>query len=125
MKDGRLPDLKAWARAFAKEVGKAFVLRGVEATVDGWLIRQDGKLALRLDGCKTVLALEPLGRMVQWDVAAKREQSPTASEKQALERLTASWTGEPRRVRLVGSLREARGAWLVLQVRTFTERPRP
>jgi hypothetical protein len=124
MKDGRLPDLKAWARAFAKEVGKAFVLRGVEATVDGWLIRQDGKLAVRLDGCQTVLALEPLGRLVQWDVAARREQKPTASEKKALERLAASWTGAPRRVRLVGPLREAPGTELVLQVRAFTERPR-
>jgi hypothetical protein len=125
MKAGRLPDLKGWVRALEKELGRAFVLRGVEATVDGWLIRQGRTFAVRLDGCGTVLALEPLGRLVQWDVAARREQSPTDSEKQALERLTTSWTGASRPVRLVGPLREARASGLALQVRTFAERPRP
>jgi hypothetical protein len=122
MKDGRLPDLAAWRRGLEKSVGKAFVFRGVEATVDGWLVRQRGRLAVRLEGCGTVLPLEPLGPLVQWDVAAGREQRPTAEEKQALEQLAAGWTGAARRVRLVGPLREGREGGLALQVRSFTER---
>jgi hypothetical protein len=48
MQGGRLPDLKALRRCLRQEVGNAFSVRGVEATVKGRLIEQNGRLAVRV-----------------------------------------------------------------------------
>lgn len=111
MQDGRLPDLKAWRRGFREVVGEAFTIRGVEVTVDGRLVEveKEGRLALEVPGGKDVLRLVPLRGKVQWDPARERAQEPTAGERRAFEELEATWTGQPRRVRIVGPLGEAKG----------------
>lgn len=123
LKDGRLPDLKGWSRAFHAAVGEAFVFRGWEATVDGWLIEADGRPALCVGGGAAVLRLAALERKVQWDVAARREQAATEAERRAYARLAATWDGRPRRVRLVGPLCQADDGRFTLHVREFAERP--
>jgi hypothetical protein len=123
MKDGRLPDLKGWSRAFRAAVGEAFVFRGCEATVEGWLVEVAGQPALCTGGGTTVLRLAALERKVQWDVAARREQAATAAERGAHARLAATWDGRPRRVRLVGPLSQADDGRFTLHVREFAEAP--
>jgi len=124
MKDGRLPELKSWARTFRDHVGEAFVLRGVEVTVDGVLAEDDGRLGLRVSGGDAVLRLAALEGKVQWDVAGKREEPASEAERDAYKNLGVTWKGKPRRVRLTGPLREAdKGGVLILHVREYADRP--
>ena len=117
---GRLPDLKDWVRAFREEIGQAFVIRGVEATVEGRLFEEDGKLALRLERTGEVLRLVPLRRNVAWDPKRDREAPLTDDERKAHERLAES-RGRAGVVRVVGPLvQDKDGVVSALEVREFT-----
>lgn len=124
---GRLPDLAAWVRAFREEVGQAFVIRGVEATIEGDLIEGGGQLALRSRATGEVLRLDPLRRKVEWDPQREREAPMTDREKKAHERLLARWAesrGQGAAVRVVGPLvQDKDGVVFALEVREFV-RPR-
>ena len=124
---GRLPDLKAWVRRFREQVGQAFIIRGVEATVEGRLVEANGQLALRLARTGEVLRLTPLRRKVQWDPDGQREAAITGDERSAYERLAARWTQSQRQdagVRVVGPLVEGAGGDLpALEVRGFVWPP--
>jgi hypothetical protein len=123
MKDGRLPDLKAWHRDFPTLVGDLFTLVGVEATIDGVLVEVKGEPALKVSGSDVVLRLQPLKQKIQMDPEARCPQPATASEKEAHQRLLARWakfSGAPPRVRIVGPLLEnAQGGLPILTVREF------
>ena len=123
LKDGRLPDLKAWRDRLRESVGQAFLIRGVEVTVEGRLVEKDGRLALEVGGGQEALCLAPLRDKVQWDPEKKRPQAPTEEERQAYQKLAAAWKESPGRVCLVGPLAESKGgAPPVLEVRTFARR---
>jgi len=122
--DGRLPDMKALARCI-REVGEPFSVRGVEATVDGLLIEEEGRLTLWATGTGEKLRLAPLRRKVQWDPRAKRDYPPTQRERNAFKNLVAQWKGSSRLIRIIGPLAEAgEGEPLTLEVREFRWRQR-
>ena len=121
---GRLPDLGLLARRI-REVGDPFTLRGVEATVEGRLVRDKSRFNLELTGTGERVRLGPLTHKVQWDREAKREQPATPAEKNAYKALTAKWDGKPRLIRAVGPLVEqGKGKPFLLEVREFTWDPK-
>jgi hypothetical protein len=122
MKDGRLPDLKAWRRDFPTFVGELFTLVGVEATIDGVLVEVKGEPALKISGSDAVLRLQPLKQKVQVDPEKKQPQPATAAEKEAHRRLLEHWArhkGPPPNVRIVGPLVEGGDIPSMLAVREF------
>lgn len=123
-KNGELPDLKAWTLGFRESVGDAFALRGVEVTVEGTLVAEDGgHLALRLSGSGPALRLKPLCRKIQWEPKRDREQPATEEERNAYRTLTEAEKASPgqnARVRITGPLEESpEGGPPVLSVRLF------
>ncbi len=123
-KGGRLPDLGAWKKELSDDLGRAFVLRGVEATIAGDLLERDGRVALKVSGREEVLRLAPLGEKVQWDPRRRRPERPTREERLAHERLAARRQDGTNRVRITGPLREVPGEALpTLEVREFTVSP--
>lgn len=120
---GCLPDLEAWSRGFREEVGQAFTIRGVEATVAGRLVEDNGRPALRLSATGEVLRLAPLRRKVQWDPDRQREQPITDAERWAYASLRARWGNAKSQavsVRIVGPLVQgADGRLSHLEVREF------
>jgi hypothetical protein len=118
-KGGRLPDVDAIARAIT-DAGVGGRLRGVEATIDGWLVQEGTALHLRLADKSATLRLAPLTGKVQWDVKQKRHETPTKEEALAHAELERQWKGQPLKVRIVGPLVREKDARLpVLQVRQF------
>ena len=107
MQDGRLPNVGAWRRGFREVVGEAFAIRGIEVTVEGWLVKRHDQLALEVPGTGQVLGLAPAERKVQWDLERQRAQMLTSEERQTYEKLAAAWNGQPRRLRVVGLLAES------------------
>jgi len=123
-REGRLPDLEALSRC-VRAVGNPFSVRGVEATVEGWLVRDGKRWLLRLPGSREALRLAPLSRMVQWNPQTRRAPSPTHQEKYAYKSLAAKWTGQPRRIQITGPLLPAgKNDLPVLEVRQLHWEPR-
>ncbi|MFO0968643.1 MAG: hypothetical protein U0793_24055 [Gemmataceae bacterium] len=123
MKDGRLPDLKAWNRDFPRFVGELFTLVGVEGTIDGVLVEVKGEPALKVSGSDVVLRLQPLKQKVHWDPERGRPQPATAAEKTAHHDLVVRWakhSGPPPSVRIIGPLLEDPDGVPALAVRKFT-----
>jgi hypothetical protein len=119
MKGGRLPDLAAIERAI-RDAGVGGRLRGVEATIDGQLVKEGQQLRLRIAGAGEALRLVPLTRKVQWEVKKKRPQPLTPDEKKAHAELDRRWRGQPLRVRVIGPLVQEEGARLpAVEVRRF------
>jgi hypothetical protein len=119
-RDLRLPDLQALSRA-VRAASDQFRVRGVEATVDGRLVRRGGHLILRIGGGGAVLRLAPLRGKVQWDRRRKRAASPTESERLAFRHLLDRRRQLGRRVRIVGPvIVTADGRPPILQVRQFS-----
>ena len=126
-KDGALPDPAAWSRRFKDIVGGTFGFRGVEVTVEGDLIEDEGRLALKVPGSGPLLRLAPLGRKVQWDPERKCEQAATDAEKTAYRRLAdrakKASPGRSPRVRIIGPLEGAApDRPPIVSVRDFTWR---
>jgi galactose oxidase len=124
-KDDALPDPAAWSRAFTAIVGGTFGFRGVEVTVEGDIVDENGHLTLKVSGSGTVLRLAPLGRKIQWDPEKKCEQAATAAERTAYRRLAdrakTSSPGKSARVRIIGPLDgPAPGRPPIVSVRDFT-----
>jgi hypothetical protein len=110
-KGGVLPDLDKLRKSVA-ESGAGATLRGVEATVEGELILQQGKLLLRFS--RNEIVLQHLKELIQQE---KKESKPaTAEELSAYERLLRK-APEAKRWRVSGPLRWKSG--LALEVRAF------
>jgi hypothetical protein len=125
MKEGALPDLDAWDRAFREFVGESLKIRGVELTVVGTVVEVGGKPALHLEDGKT-LVLVPLGRKVQWDPKRNVEQQATPEERDAHRRLISrhsSKRGGSIWVKVTGPFKSAasKGEEPTLMVRTFAD----
>jgi len=122
-KGGRMLDLQALARAI-RGVGDEFSLRGVEATVKGWLIKDEGPFLVRWAGSGGNLELAPLSRKVQWDPRLKRTYPLSTEEKAAFGRLVSKWRGRPVSVRITGPLVKTKSGKAVgLEVRQFALTP--
>jgi hypothetical protein len=116
---GGLLSLKALARTVG-DVGEHFSVRGVEATVEGWLIQKKEHFFLQWPGSTGTLQLASLTHKVQWDPRLKRAYPASLDEREALKRLVANWNGRPFRIQIVGPLVETRQpGMLILEVRQF------
>jgi hypothetical protein len=79
-------------------------LRGLEATVDGWLTKEGSNVVLQVRGTNVALRLAPLRIKVQQDVGKKKPATATPAEARAYENLLARWKGDPRPIRVTGPL---------------------
>jgi hypothetical protein len=119
--DARLPNLKMLRDGLREGVGNLFTIRGVEAVVEGTLVRKDNRAVLRLPERLGELEVAVLKRKVQYDPKAQREEPATPDEREAHARLLAQWDGQPRTVRITGPLTQPNddGLPAVLEVRLF------
>ena len=120
--DGTLPDLDALARGIS-DLRLGATLRGVEATVEGWMVESGGEAVLRLSCTGELVRLVPLTTKVQWDRQTKGPQAATEMERSALARLRAAGAGRSVPVRVVGPVSRPRADERVaLQVREYSIR---
>lgn len=115
----RLPQVRALAEGI-RELGVGATLRGVEAQVEGWLVREEGELRLIVSGTGEVVRLAPLIGLVQWNVESKREQLPSEAERLAYARLAGRFRRQFQPAYVLGPIREPEnGGQPVLEVREF------
>lgn len=115
LKNGRLIDPDTLAKNLT-DVGVGARLRGLEATIDGFLEKRDGKPVFRVSKSNEILQLAPLTTKVQIDaLKTKKPEPPTQEEKRAYKRLLTRVKSSPQPGRLTGPLR--RGS--KLEVRSF------
>ena len=107
-------------------------LRGLEATIDGVLVKDGTHPAIRLVGTNAtpststnlLLRLAPLRTKVQQAFPKKHPVPATTDEKRAYKTLLSQWRGETRPVRITGPLVRKRGqTHLELEVREFELSP--
>lgn len=122
LSDGRLPDMQQW-EAFIRNTGLGASLRGMEATVDGWLERREGRAVLRVSRSGETLPLAPLTTKIQWHLKTKRPHPRSIAERRACKELLRNPSEEPRPVCVVGPLRRSPEGWFTLEVRRFHEQP--
>jgi len=115
LKQGRLTDPLVLSKQLA-EIGVGARLRGLEATVDGFVEKKDGKPVLRVSKSNEILQLAPLTAKVQIDALNSKKPEPlTKREKQAYKDLMARLKKESVPARLTGPLRSG----LKMEVRAF------
>jgi hypothetical protein len=105
---GRLPDLERWEEQFRSVVGDAFVLRGVEVTVNGSVVEQNGRYMIRVEGLDQPLKLAPLKNKLQWNFRKSASREPEPAEAEAYEQLIAGLAKRAPtagKVEIVGPLR--------------------
>jgi hypothetical protein len=115
LRNGRLVDPQVLAQQLA-DIRVGARLRGLEATIDGFIEKQKGKSVFRVSKSNEILQLAPLTTKVQIDaVKTKKPDAATKEEKNAYKNLLASFKSEPRLARVTGPLRSG----MKLEVRTF------
>ena len=115
LKNGRLIDPDTLAKNLT-DIGVGARLRGLEATIDGFLEKKDGKPVLRIAKSNEILQLAALTTKVQIDaVKSKRPQAPLKTEKDAYKKLRAQAKSQPQPIRITGPLRAGKK----IEVRTF------
>lgn len=122
--DGRLPDRAALSKALLR-AGQQFSIRGIEATVEGWLERREGQPVLQVEGWEQPLVLAALTSKVQWARSRKQLAEPTPEERSAYDRLLEGWDGTPRRVRITGPVRLPATALRTNQAKNIGSDPSP
>jgi galactose oxidase len=125
LKHNGLPDLDRWPEQFKSVVGKAYLFRGVEVTLEGLVERKDGHLVVTAAGAGHPVTLAPLRHKLQWNFKKGSRRQPELDESKAYTRLAARKKGakaSPLRVEVTGPLtKDATG--FVLEVREFLETP--
>ncbi len=87
LKPEMLPDPERFATAFEKMVGKAYVFRGVEVTVEGTVEKAGDSLTLRVPGIPQPVNLIPLQHKLQWNFKKTAARQPEPDERDALAQL--------------------------------------
>jgi galactose oxidase len=87
LKPQTLPDPEKWEASFKRIVDKAYVLRGVELTVEGTLLKVGDGLILRVPGVPGPVDLAPLRHKLQWNFKKAGARQPEPDERDAMERL--------------------------------------
>jgi galactose oxidase len=87
LKPQALPDPDGWAAAFTAKVGKAYVFRGVEVTVEGSVEKDGDAPTLRVPGIPQPIALTPLEHKLQWNFKKAASRQPEPDERDALAQL--------------------------------------
>jgi hypothetical protein len=120
-KDGQVPDLVALGTQLGR-IGIGAELTGVETTLEGQLVRQNGQLALKLSGVAQPIPLAPLTHKIQWDTRQQRVAAATSKELSAYQQLAAQ--SQSAVVRLTGPvIQPLDRSWTLLEVRAFEVDP--
>lgn len=115
LKNGRLIDPDQLAKALA-DIRVGARLRGVEATIDGFVETQDGKRVFRVSKSNEILQLTALTTKVQIDaVKSKKPEPARKEEKAAYKKLIGRAPAAPQPARVTGPLRSGKR----LEVRAF------
>ena len=123
LRDQRLPDLHRWPKQIADSANGSYDFRGVEITLTGTVLTQDGTLRLTgpsLDSPLTLTTLKQAGKL-QWDHQARKTRDLTSDERDAYRRLEATVRengGENGPIQVTGPLTRADDGW-TLHVRKF------
>ncbi len=95
-------------------------LRGIEATVDGWVERRGSNAVLKVSGTNEILRLASLQHIVQWDMKNHCPQQPSVDEVNALKDLLAAVKDTSPRVLITGPVvRDESASEPILEVRRF------
>jgi hypothetical protein len=121
LKNDTLPDLEKWREEFAEIANDSYVLRGIEMTLDGTVIENNGLLTLAGNETRPEVVLAPLQApdKVQWDFKTRQSWPMTLDEEAVYERLSAKLakTTAGQQVEVVGPLKR-NGKEFYLEVRT-------
>jgi len=121
LKTAGLPDVDQWTEQFNAMVGRLYVFRGVEATVEGSVEQKDEGLVMRIPGLEQRVALLPLEHKLQWNFKRASARQPEPDEQAAFNELLAkrraAKPGEFK-VQVTGPLRKT-DKGTVLEVREF------
>ncbi|MCD6050647.1 MAG: apu 3 [Verrucomicrobia bacterium] len=120
--NGLVPDLVALGTQLGR-IGIGAEIRGVEVTMDGTIIKQNGQLALKLEGVSQPLSLAPMSHKIQWDLRQQRGAAPAVSEREAYQRLFTMPLRPGIPVKVTGPLVQTADKWTLLEVRTFEVNP--
>lgn len=126
LKNGRLIHPSILARQI-EDIRVGARLRALEATIDGFLEKKNGKAVFRISKSNEILQLAPLTTRVQIDaLKTKKPGPPSEEEKNAYQALLRHLKGRSVPVRITGPLRSADSAkFPMLEVRTFELRQDP
>jgi hypothetical protein len=122
-----LPDPEKLRQQFESLVGKAYLFRGVEITVEGSVREQNGDMTVELPDSKESLRLIALKTKVQWNFQKQHPRGPETEERTAFqdlvgkekETVSAKAASHPV-VRVTGPLKMTdKGP--VMEVREFSE----
>jgi galactose oxidase len=122
-----LPDPEKLRTQFESLVGKAYLFRGVEITVEGSVKERNGDMTVELPDAKESLRLAALKTKVQWNFQKQHTRGPETEERTAFqdliskekETMSTKATSHPV-VRVTGPLKMTdRGP--VMEVREFSE----
>ena len=122
-----LPDIDVWRSEFAKVIHGGYIMRGIEITVSGKLIkRQSGaqeQITMASTSTRPQLVLAPFqpASQLKWDMAAKATRPITNTEAEAYHRLSATLTEQSTGVmmQVTGTLQKHGAGDFSLDVREF------
>ncbi len=103
-KDGALPDPEKWRTQFAKLVGKQYIFRGIELTMEGDVEVKDGSVFLKSDHLPKPLLLKPLQNKLQWNFAKQHARGAEKEEAEAYQQLQTAAQNGPLRIKITGPL---------------------
>ena len=107
LKGVMLPNVEEWKQKFESMVGKTYVFRGVEVTIQGAIEEKDGRVLLESPALENPVALEPLQNKLQWNFKKHRAREPEPEEAAAHGMLMAEvrkGNGKLKEVQITGPL---------------------
>jgi galactose oxidase len=125
LKTAGLPDVDQWTEQFKATVGRLYVFRGVEATVEGSVEQKEDGLVMRIPGLEQPVALLPLQHKLQWNFKRASARQPEPDEQAAFNELLTKQRAAKHsefRVQVTGPLRKT-DKGTVLEVREFFPLP--
>jgi galactose oxidase len=125
LRDQSLPALDSWPDQLASSANASYDFRGVEVTVTGTVVKQNGILRLTgpsFDAPVKLMSLEQ-GTKLQWDHRARKVKDLTSDERDAYRNLKTRYQDiedEDGLIQVTGPLTKTDTGW-ILHVRKFEQ----
>jgi hypothetical protein len=123
LRDERLPAFETWRREFRRIANGTYELRGVEVSLDGFVVLRDDQLTLIYGTQRTAIPLAAMtaAEKIQWDHRTRSRRPLEAAEEQAYQQLAAAYgaSAGSQPVTVTGPLEHSETGY-VLSVRQFT-----
>jgi len=123
LRDERLPALDTWRSEFRRIANGTYELRGVEVSLDGFVVLRDDQLTLIYGTQRTAIPLAAMtaAEKIQWDHRTRSRRPLEAAEEQAYQQLAAAYgaSAASQPVTVTGPLEHSETGY-VLSVRQFT-----